>query len=65
MAEFSGTSWHAVPASKFQYTFHIIYNFKILKQGITHEFQLMTLHNTGFVVMHLSCNAPPYCYDQL
>lgn len=36
MAEFSGTSSHAVPVSKFLCTFHIIYNLKILKQGITH-----------------------------
>ena len=65
MAAFSGTSLHRVPVSKFQYTFHIIYNFKILKQGIMHYFKLVTLHNTDFVVMHFSCNEPPYCYDQL
>lgn len=36
MAQFNGTNSHKVPVSKFQYTFHIIYNFKILKQGITY-----------------------------
>jgi len=61
MTQFNGTNSYAVPVSKFQYTFHIIYNFKILKQDITHEFQLMTLRNTGFVVIHISCNQPPYC----